>query len=223
MPRSVLPTTGTAAGLSSAASSTAYGEWLRSRAAAAKRARLPRPRRELGVRPRVTVELPSPGFLLSRRWFEKRRWTTLYEKAWVHPSEHINTKEGRVALQSLRRVARDRRSIGRTAFYFGDNLVTILAFEKGRSNALGVNALCRRAAAYQGACNLRWRLRYVASADNIADEGSWRFDPHKARFPASMGGKKAFFEDAPSGPPTAASGAPGIWVPGNQAARRVTA
>ena len=52
----------------------------------------------------------------------------------------------------------------------------VCAFEKGRGKTWGLNSICRRAAAYQLGLAVQWRLRHVPTDDNVADEGSRRFD-----------------------------------------------
>ena len=59
--------------------------------------------------------------------------------------------------------------LGTTALSISDNLVSILAFEKGRSGSRALNRFCRRAAAYQLACRIQWRLRHIPTDRNISD------------------------------------------------------
>ena len=68
-----------------------------------------------------------------------------------------------------------------TALSISDNLVSCLAFEKGRSRSTALNKLCQRAAAYQLACRVQWRLRRISAERNVADGPSrmWGPDFHK--------------------------------------------
>lgn len=60
-------------------------------------------------------------------------------------------------------------------------MVSIRAYERGRDKSFPLNALCRRAAAYQGACQVSWRLRRLRSAWNPVDASSRLFDPPDER------------------------------------------
>ena len=76
---------------------------------------------------------------------------------------------------SLRRVCRSGRWLGRRVLTLSDNPACVGAFEKGRSSrSHGLLALCQRSAAYQLACAIQWRLRYIETDRNVADEGSRR-------------------------------------------------
>ena len=91
--------------------------------------------------------------------------------------EHINIKEARVCLMSLRRLSRTTRNLGVTALTLTGNLVSVLALEKGRSGSRSLNHICRRSAAYQLAGRIQWRLRHVESKRNNADAPSIWFGP----------------------------------------------
>ena len=105
------------------------------------------------------------------------RWTLLISAAWGRPEEHINVKEARVCLMSLRRICRTTGNLGSTALTLTDNLVRALVFERGRSSSQGFNRLCRRAAAYQIGCRIQWRLRHIPSEMNVSDGPSRRWGP----------------------------------------------
>lgn len=60
-----------------------------------------------------------------------------------------------------------------------DNLSCLCAFEKGRTGDFKLNQLCRVAAAYQGACGIKWRLRHIETKRNPADRDS-RFTQHSS-------------------------------------------
>ena len=55
-----------------------------------------------------------------------------------------------------------------------DNLVSALAFDKGRSKSWALNAMCRRACALTIAADIVWRLRHIRSEGNVSDRGSRR-------------------------------------------------
>lgn len=106
-----------------------------------------------------------------------QRWSLLVSAAWKRPEEHINIKEARVCLMSLRRICRTTANLGSTALTLTDNLVSALVFERGRSSSHGLNGLCKRAAAYQIACRIQWRLRHIPSEMNVSDGPSRRWGP----------------------------------------------
>ena len=117
-----------------------------------------------------------PGFPeVSDSWSEPTQWDLVTASAWQRPEEHINIKEGRVALMSLKRLCRTTKNLGTTALTLCDNMGVVLAMERGRSSSGSLNTLCRRAAAYCVGGGISWRLRYIRSAFNPADEPSRRF------------------------------------------------
>ena len=75
-------------------------------------------------------------------------------------------------LMGLRRWARSVRHAGKLLFSLGDNLVTILLFEKGRSGSTLLNSLCRRSCAYVLGRRFIWRLRPIRTEFNTADKPS---------------------------------------------------
>ena len=126
--------------------------------------------------------IAGPGIPpLAGSWDDPHRWTLVTAKAWDNVKEHINFKEARVCLMGLRRLCRTVRNLGTTALTITDNLVSALAFEKGRSGSRPLNNLCRRAAAYQLGGRIQWRLRHIESKRNVADEPSRRFGPDLPR------------------------------------------
>eukprot|EP00973_Karenia_brevis_P027741 3823653-Karenia_brevis.AAC.1 len=163
--------------------STAYRDWLLSKlddrtvssALSIHGGRLHRSRGSPPLQ-RPTVEVSSNVAIpdVDRSWWISSRWNTLYEKEWRWPQEHINVKEARVCLQSLRRHSRSAWAHNKRILDFSDNMVSICSFERGRSKSHALNALCRRSAAYRLGCRIQWRLRHVRSALNPADEGSRR-------------------------------------------------
>lgn len=72
-------------------------------------------------------------------------------------------------LAGLRRESRVASRHGWRLLSVGDNLSSLLAFEKGRSANEAVRRLCARAAAIQVGCEIPWSLRYVEAGRNPAD------------------------------------------------------
>ena len=122
------------------------------------------------------IEVQPPPEVASL-WKDATRWDLLVSAPWRYVDEHINLKEARVCLMGLRRLCRTRRNLGCLALSLTDNLVSALVFEKGRSSAGSLNALCKRAAAYQLGGEIQWRLRHIRSEDNTADAPSRRWGP----------------------------------------------
>ena len=54
---------------------------------------------------------------VSDKWSKEDRWNLIVAKPWDDPSEHINSKEARVALMGLRRLCRSVKNMGTTALY----------------------------------------------------------------------------------------------------------
>ena len=77
----------------------------------------------------------------------------------------------------LRRLCRNTKNFGRRYLSLCNNQVAVFVFSKGRSGANQINNLCRRAAAYQVGCNIRWHLRYIKSELNPAGKPSRQFGP----------------------------------------------
>ena len=109
---------------------------------------------------------------------KRSRYKLVGQGKWRWQQEHINVKEGRVALMGLRRACRSVKNMGSRLICLSDNQACIGAFEKGRSSA-GLAPLCKRAAAYRLAGQIVWRLRYVESERNPSDEDSRKFDSKK--------------------------------------------
>ena len=102
---------------------------------------------------------------------EAGRWRTLLAGGWTdHRCIHI--QEARVALLGLRRDSRRIDVRDCQVLSLGDNLSEVLSFERGRSRDLGMNALARRACAYQISMNVHWRRRYIETARNASDADS---------------------------------------------------
>lgn len=137
--------------------------------------------RFLDAEPTMIAGPPIPA--ISDCWSQQFRWQLICAKPWTDPSCHINEKEGRVCLMGLRRLVRSVKNLGKVAFSISDNLSCVLAFEKGRSSSSRMNALCRRAAAYQISGGIQWRLRHIRSELNVADKPSRIFSGHQGRVP----------------------------------------
>eukprot|EP00971_Amphidinium_carterae_P317650 6314371-Amphidinium_carterae.1 len=78
---------------------------------------------------------------------------------------------------AVRRHCRSTSGLGSRLLVLCDNLVSVLAFDKGRSQSFALNALCRRMCAFLLACDVRLGLRHIVSEDNPADAGSRRGQP----------------------------------------------
>ncbi|CAK0844899.1 unnamed protein product [Prorocentrum cordatum] len=74
------------------------------------------------------------------------RWKTLFERKWADPTEHINTKEGRVMLTGTEKTNGGLRYLG------------------------------QRAAALPIGCAIQWATRHLEGVRNPTDAGSRRFD-----------------------------------------------
>ena len=158
---------------------TQYGRELSGRLDAAENNKsfLARKQRLFGkpsAEEKTMIQLPGIPEV-SDHWAEPTQWDLVTAAAWRHTDEHINVKEARVALMSLRRLTRTTHNLGQVCLTLSDNLCTVLAFERGRSSSGALNTLCRRAAAYSVGGGITWRLRYIRSENNPADEPSRRF------------------------------------------------
>jgi hypothetical protein len=123
---------------------------------------------------RTIIEAATiPG--ISDRWKEPSLWDLIVAKPWHDIHEHINVKEARVCLLSLRRLCRTTSNLGKRCLTLSDSMVSILALTRGRSSSSPINNICRRSAAYQIAGNISWHLRHIVSADNPADGPSRLF------------------------------------------------
>ena len=169
---------------------TAYVKWL------CERLGIPVPGSEkieqgsasqaVGSRRFTEVDLVGMVPKLPDSLLDGRRWQTLVKRRWTH-GEAIHLKEGRVALMSLRRAARDPRLHGSRLLTLCDNLSAIMAFDKGRARDLSLLSLCRRAGALALACEIRWHLRYVESARNPSDKDSRMFShPFKRKYSSQI-------------------------------------
>ena len=113
--------------------STKYGEaLLLSNPATQSKVRLgrsaPRPERDM-----AEVELLRAIPEVGKCWEVKKLWWTYQEGPWHWPQEHINIKEGRASLMALERHVCSAQQHPCRLFQLSDNLVSVLAFDKGRS------------------------------------------------------------------------------------------
>ena len=155
---------------------TAYGHyWLQEQAVegswttASSAARVPR-----RLKRRHEVEIPVDVPALPPHWVEEVNFKLIIRASWRWCEEHINVKGARVALIQLRRTCRSAANLDKKSLGLSDSMVTVGAFEKGRSPSPPLKALCRRMAAYVIACQVQWqgRLRHVESALNVSDRDS---------------------------------------------------
>lgn len=114
---------------------------------------------------------PIPEGIVSSSKFD-----LLWSRRWRNPDEHINVKEGRVILSSLKRTCRVGALFGGRKVTLSDNLSAVMAFSKGRSSRFSMNRLCRGAAALIGATGVKWSLRHIETKRNVADAPSRRFE-----------------------------------------------
>ena len=128
-----------------------------------------------GIPEEVEIANVMPGFptIFDDKW----RWKAAVEGRWKHPQEHINIKGARIAVAGLRRFCWVAANHNSRAFSLCDNLVSCCAFDMGRARSWALNLQCRRMCAYRVGCCVRWRVRHVPTDDNVAEEGSRRFEP----------------------------------------------
>ena len=127
------------------------------------------------VRRRIQVDVPALVPPISDELCRKSRFTLLWRKRWRNSNTHINVKEARVAVSSLKRTARVKQLHNKLKLTLTDNMAGLCALERGRSSSFQLNLVCRAAAAYQFGSGIRWRLRHIETLRNPADEDS-RFD-----------------------------------------------
>ena len=123
-------------------------------------------------------------------WVARRRYKLVAADRWRWQEEHINLKEARVALMGLRRHCRSVKFLGTKLLSISDSQVSVGAFEKGRSSA-GLQALCRRAAAYRLGGQIAWRLRYIETDRNPSDQDSRQWDLRSPGGPSWPRGRRA--------------------------------
>ena len=123
------------------------------------------------IRPRAA----GPPAELPAAWRTLGRWNLVLQGTWAK-DEHQNVLECRVAVMTLRRLARNRRAWGRRVLIAVDSLVTLGVLARGRSASPALLALARQAGAILLACGIRPIWRWVASEHNYAD-GPSRGEP----------------------------------------------
>lgn len=165
------PTSSFGAGLS-----TQYASWLIEARSPSSWLRTSAVASQLKARPskRTMVEVPALVQPLAEDLCQQARYSLLWRKRWRFggSSMHINVKEAKVALSSLKRTCRVAGLHGKTKLTLTDNLSALCAFERGRASSYKLNQVCRSAAAYSTACGVRWRLRHIETLRNPADHDS---------------------------------------------------
>lgn len=167
---------------------TQYAEWLMQAASPSSWLRTSAFKSQLNAcrSHRVEVDMPALVEPVPADLCRQGRFSLLWRKKWHGRAKfHINIKEAKVALTSLKRSARVAELHQHVKLTLCDNLAAILAFEKGRSNSFLLNRVCQQAAAYQFSTAIRWRLRHLETDRNPADRDS-RFDKasKKGKIPA---------------------------------------
>ena len=119
-------------------------------------------RREKPMGTRITVPLADP------QWSDPSRWHLLFTTRW-QKEEHINVLEARVLVNFGRHLARSRENYYKKVLVFTDSMVALGAFEKGRSSAPSILALCRRMLVLRVATGIRFYIRHIPSQCNSAD------------------------------------------------------
>lgn len=127
-------------------------------------------------RKRADAEIPALVKPIREYVLAVHAFKLLWSRKWRISDEHINLKEGRVLLSSLVRTCRIGSLFGCKKLSLSDNLTCLLAFDKGRSSSIGLNRICKRAAAYIGTTGVKWALRHVETKRNVADKPSRIFD-----------------------------------------------
>ncbi len=107
---------------------------------------------------------------------EKKNFKLLWARRWKRVDEHINVKEARVALSSLKRCCRIQEVQGHRKLTLSDNLSAVCAFSKGRSSKGSLNRVCQVATALQFSCGIIWTLRHLETKRNPSDEPSRWFE-----------------------------------------------
>ena len=91
--------------------------------------------------------------------------------AWRSPGK-IHTLEARATPYGLKKASAEIVTHGRIIFSVGDNLCSILAYEKGRARCEDLLAQCRQAAGYVIGAQIRWHHRHIESERNVTDHDS---------------------------------------------------
>ncbi|CAK0812001.1 unnamed protein product, partial [Prorocentrum cordatum] len=96
------------------------------------------------------------------------RWELVVAGAWRDASR-VHDCEARCGLMGLARAASHPPYHDTELLSAGDNMGSVLAFEKGRAANRELLSQCRRAAALQLASGIVWRQRHVEGVRNAAD------------------------------------------------------
>ena len=166
--------------------------------------RLGLPWRELEVKELTAVEAGIDP--IDDATLNASDWHLVVAGGWSH-AEATHLLEGRIMLGGLRRSSRVVRHHGRRLLSLGDNLSSILAFEKGRACDEGLRRLASKAAAIQVGCEIDWVLRYVETDRNAADPGSRLASAGKLKPGQTVVGKRGEALVGPLGSAAPANGA----------------
>eukprot|EP00435_Cladocopium_sp_Y103_P021256 s872_g5.t1 len=144
---------------------TQYAQWLVDSTDDSSWLRTSAVRSQLRAKPsrKLQVDIPSMVQPVPSELCNRGRYSLLWRKRWRHTGSHINIKEARVTLSSLKRTARVKSLHEHLKVTLTDNLASLCALERGRSSSFPLNVVCRTAAAYQFGSGVRWRLRHVRS------------------------------------------------------------
>lgn len=124
----------------------------------------------------VEVEDAVPA--LAAHIVHPARWCLIVAGAWRH-AQRIHIHEARAAVMGLVRAVSANGAEDCIVISLGDNLAELLAQERGRASNRGLNALCRKAAAWQAISGVTWTRRYVNTKVNPSDHDSRRADRHE--------------------------------------------
>ena len=129
----------------------------------------PRPAERPVRRARALTEQPCPELLpLPNSVLRPSIWKLLVRGGFLY-DESIRMLEGRTSLLPLVRASRSTREFGLRLLMIGDNMGSILSFDRGRCCDWGHLLLCRRQAARTIATGLRPHWRYAESSRNPTD------------------------------------------------------
>lgn len=119
-------------------------------------------------RPRVLIRTGFNLVPLPDDFVAADRWSRVVRGAWRCPGK-IHALEARATLFGLKKASTEIIAHGRILFSVGDNLSSILAYEKGRARCEDLLAQCRTAAAYLIGAQIRRHHRHVESERNVTD------------------------------------------------------
>lgn len=153
---------------------TEYGQWLQRALEEGSWLKTSAIRSQIRAskRPRDDIEIPELVKPISGDILVDGSFRLLWMRNWRNKDEAINIKEGRVCLSSLKRSGRILSHAGCRKLTLCDNLSTVLALEKGRSNSIAMNRICKTSCSLQIALQIRWFVRHVETKRNQADRPS---------------------------------------------------